>query len=93
MVPVTAPECEHVWAETYYGYECARCGLFYAFGCAPWEDGPWVDEDYDGDDDDYASDCLEDELEEAMQNCGQLLDGTCMKAGSEECDWECPFST
>ena len=22
--------------------------------------------------------------------CGMLADGTCLKAGSEECDWECP---
>ena len=24
-------------------------------------------------------------------DCGMLPDGTCMKAGSEECDWECPY--
>jgi hypothetical protein len=29
---------DHEFNEGYYGYECTRCGLFYAFGCAPWED-------------------------------------------------------
>lgn len=35
----------------------------------------------------------EDFYENALMNCGQGMgyDG-CMKAGSEECDWECPFS-
>ena len=23
------------------------------------------------------------------RNCGMLRDGTCILAGSEECDWEC----
>ena len=32
-----------------------------------------------------------DEFDDAVQDCGMLADGTCMKAGSEECDWECPF--
>ena len=34
----------------------------------------------------------EDALESLMYDCGMLPDGSCMKAGSEECDWECPFS-
>jgi hypothetical protein len=33
----------------------------------------------------------EDPYEEAVANCGQLPDGTCMLAGSEYCDFECPF--
>lgn len=33
----------------------------------------------------------EDEFENAMDDCGQLPDGTCMKAGSEHCGFECPF--
>jgi hypothetical protein len=45
-----------------------------------------------GDFNDDAFDDDADELEDAMQNCGMLQDGSCMKAGSEECDWECPFS-
>ena len=32
-----------------------------------------------------------DEFEIAMQECGQLPDGTCMLAGTEQCDFECPF--
>lgn len=47
----------------------------------------YEDDESDDEDGDY-----EDELEEALMNCGMLRDGTCMKAGSEECDWECPFS-
>jgi hypothetical protein len=35
----------------------------------------------------------EDRWEEAMMNCGLVGNtGLCTKAGSEECDWECPFS-
>lgn len=29
---------DHDFAENYYGHKCSKCGLFYAFGCAPWED-------------------------------------------------------
>ncbi len=35
---------------------------------------------------------LEDAYEALMQECGMRADGYCGKAGSEECDWECPFS-
>ncbi len=28
----------HVFEETYYGHTCKKCGLFYAHGCAPWDD-------------------------------------------------------
>jgi len=36
-----------------------------------------------------------DEYEEALGNCSGFMDGgffVCGAAGSEECDWECPFS-
>jgi hypothetical protein len=33
-----------------------------------------------------------DEYEEAIQNCGMGPDGLCSLAGTEQCDWECPFS-
>lgn len=26
------------FAEVYYGWECKICGLFYAFGQAPWDE-------------------------------------------------------
>lgn len=29
---------DHAFEETYYGHKCSKCGLFYAHGCAPWED-------------------------------------------------------
>ena len=36
------PSCQnwedHKWKETYYGDECENCGLFFAHGCAPWDD-------------------------------------------------------
>lgn len=45
---------DHVWLETYYGYECQECGLFIPFGCEPWlpldgdEDKlPFGEPDYD----------------------------------------------
>lgn len=30
--------------------------------------------------------------EDAIANCSMGRDGLCGKAGSEECDFECPFS-
>jgi hypothetical protein len=39
------------------------------------------------DDDEFAdADDLDDEFD-----CGMDRDGNCGKAGSEECDWECPY--
>lgn len=28
---------DHQFVEVYYGHECSRCKLFFAFGCAPWD--------------------------------------------------------
>lgn len=47
----------------------------------PWE--PWMDE-IDDDDGDG-------EFEEDMMNCQLGADGLCGAAGSEYCDFECPF--
>jgi hypothetical protein len=33
----------------------------------------------------------DDEPPEFEFDCGMLADGTCMLAGSEDCDWECPY--
>lgn len=45
-------------------------------------------EEYDGE---YFED--DDPFEDALMNCGLVGNtGLCTKAGSEECDWECPFS-
>jgi hypothetical protein len=38
------PWDEHVFEETHYGHTCKKCGLFYAEGCAPWEDNESDDE-------------------------------------------------
>ena len=35
----------------------------------------------------------EDALEELMDECGQDSSGSCSLAGTEYCDWECPFSS
>lgn len=34
----------------------------------------------------------EDAMEEAMGECGMLEDGDCLLAGSEYCDWDCPWN-
>ena len=41
-------------------------------------------DDWD-DEDDY-------EEEELWDDCGLMPSGQCLKAGSEECDWDCPHS-
>ncbi len=48
-----------------------------------------------GESHDYADDLdpdEDDEMAEAEMNCGQMADGQCMLAGTEYCDWECPFA-
>lgn len=30
--------------------------------------------------------------DEPLHDCGLLLNGQCMLAGTEECDWDCPNS-
>jgi hypothetical protein len=40
--------------------------------------------DPDADDDDA--------LDDLTENCGRMSDGGCSLAGTEYCDWECPFS-
>ena len=34
----------------------------------------------------------EDAMESLEEDCGKQPDGTCLYAGTEQCDWECPFS-
>lgn len=29
---------DHKFEEEYYGWRCAKCDLFYPYGCAPWDD-------------------------------------------------------
>lgn len=39
--------------------------------------------------------CFDDERQEEdddLDSCGRLPDGTCMLAGTEHCDWDCPYS-
>lgn len=42
------------------------------------------------DEDDYQPDDG-DEMQELFDACGQTQDGTCQLAGTEYCDFECPF--
>jgi hypothetical protein len=45
-------------------------------------------EDEENEPEDY-----EEQLDAALMNCGLVgTTGLCTKAGSEECDWECPFN-
>jgi hypothetical protein len=46
----------------------------------------WDDDDYDEWDD-------RDEYDDALDDCGQIphLGGGCLNAGTEYCDFECPF--
>jgi hypothetical protein len=58
-----------------------------------YDEAEYGDDERDDYEDDYNDrDDDEDDFEEALQNCGQIRGGGCMKAGSEECDFECPFS-
>ena len=41
------------------------------------------------DEDDYYEDDFDDD---PASECGLLPDGTCMLAGTEWCDWDCPYS-
>lgn len=45
-----------------------------------WDDVPDYDDDDGGD-----------EIEDAIGECGQIPGGGCMLAGTEHCDFECPF--
>ncbi len=38
---------QHEWEEVYYGNKCARCGLFFPFDGAPWDEPD--DESWDDD--------------------------------------------
>jgi hypothetical protein len=45
---------------------------------------------YDFDDDEEFTD--DDAIDELMGECGKGRDGYCSLAGTEYCDWDCPFS-
>lgn len=47
------------------------------------------EDNYDDDDDLRFDD--EDAIEELLSECGQTPDGYCTLAGTEHCDFECPF--
>lgn len=76
--------CDHTYVEEYYGHRCTECGVFFPHGGAPW-DIPLDDDNWE--DDDGIRDEWDDEPE---FDCGWVPGMGCTKAGSEECDWECP---
>jgi hypothetical protein len=45
------------------------------------------------DDDEHWDEAManDDPLQDAMDNCGMTDEGYCMLAGTEHCDFECPF--
>jgi len=45
---------------------------------------------YDFNEDERFTD--DDAIEELMAECGKDLDGYCSLAGTEQCDYDCPFS-
>lgn len=80
--------CKHRWEEGYYGHRCLLCGTFYAHGQAPWEDwSDFADADLTSGYDDW-----DDGADFDFDDCGMDGNGYCSKAGSEECDWDCPYS-
>jgi len=53
----------------------------------------YPDEYQDGDERDWEERDYEDELEQAMMECGYYPEArVCMLAGTEFCDWECPLA-
>jgi hypothetical protein len=66
-------------------------------GCpGPWSPSVINEDDHPDDiDDEYRDpdDSEEDEWEYAMQECGKVpaAEGGCLMAGTEYCDFECPF--
>ena len=36
--PCDALGTQHEWDEEDYSYRCINCGLFFPYGCAPWEE-------------------------------------------------------
>lgn len=45
------------------------------------------------DDDFYDDDFYDEDLDDdEMEDCGQTPDGLCQLAGTEYCDWTCPYA-
>jgi hypothetical protein len=78
-------ECTHEkLVDGYYGHDCADCGvLIYPYGSEPWSPTD------DADDDPHGA-----WLDAWLERCGGLTQASvCVLAGTEECDFECPFRT
>lgn len=95
----TVPDCSVCGRPSPIGDPCEDCEMRKALGgrggvMATVNNAERPDEyedDYELDD--GGEDWYRDPFEDALMNCGLVGNtGLCMKAGSEECDWECPFS-
>lgn len=75
---LSCPNCQAQW-----GFDEIQ---FQQCDCCGWPDN---DDDLDDDYDNYDDD--EDEIERAMDECSKMPDGYCGAAGSEYCEFECPF--
>lgn len=83
-------DCRHRWVDEYYGVRCRNCDTFYAHGTEPWLPVDDYEEEWDGEGYLGESD-FDDDLDLAAGECSMLDDGTCLQAGSEYCDFDCPF--
>lgn len=72
--------CNHVWVEEDYGYLCTACGLV-----DPCFEG---ERRYDPDDWNENEDWNDDE---EWFDCGWVRGVGCTLAGTESCDFDCPF--
>lgn len=71
-------------------HRCPSCG-----GPSRFEGrcGACIAADYEDFDDGDLCDCCGETWDMCKFNfdCGLMPDGTCMLAGTEDCDWECPY--
>lgn len=71
--------------------KCLDCNarwyrMGYGDGCPDCRSG-----DIEIDTDPVEDDPEDDESDDWFDRCGRTPDGTCMLAGTEECDFECPY--
>ena len=76
---------------------CGSCGYYSrpTEGCrgnCNFKMPPWIMLLHTHDNGDHCIEEDQDEMAEAEMNCGMGKDGQCSQAGTEYCDWNCPFS-
>lgn len=72
---------------------CATCGKHRPVCCGDFTNGFWCHDccphPYDEREDGYPYD--DEDIEEGDFDCHMGPDGSCGLAGTEECDWDCPY--